>query len=186
MKRVVKKDPPAYYATSLTATVIDLESGEVTTTTNKLSRWYTNEEILTNTRVRRRLARKFWKHNPLFAYKVMHEAMPEYDYLTFCRDTQPTKKGKSRVPYSAKKEWIRKQFNNLENLSHQQINTLIDQMYNGKHWRVEVRTTEGYCTYTFHQKMGVQSLQEFVNWINQKRRSTEEVDARHKKMNIAY
>jgi hypothetical protein len=182
----MKSVTPYYLITDLKETSFDHQTGEINYKVNRLSRWYSNEQIFENTRARRRIARKMYKNNPLYAFKVMKEAMPGYDYDTFWRDCQPTKKGKSRVPYSAKKEWIRKQIKRIDELNQRQINSLIDQMYNGTDWRIEVNTSDGIYVLTFDQKTSPNTLHLFVEWINQKRRSIKEIDEYRKKFSNLY
>lgn len=141
-----------------------------------LSRHYTNEQIRFNTRARRRIARKLWKTQPLFAYQILNNALSDYSHEEFSRDIRPTKgsrKGKKKFSY--KKEWIKQQFAKLETLTPRQINTLIDQMYNGPYWRIETRTTQGRIILSLRPTIPSTKLTEFVNWLNQSRRTPEEI-----------
>ena len=174
----MNKKKPYYLVTSLQESSIDPITGDIATKTNQLSTWYSNEEIFSNTRARRRIARKFYANNPLFAFSVLKQAMPQYDYETFWSDITPGKKHRGKIPYSAKKDWIRQQLTKLDSLNQRQINTLIDQMYNGPHWKVTVNLQLEQAQYVIviNKRVSVSQLQSFVEWINAQNRTIKEID----------
>ena len=62
-----------------------------------------NQDQALTTRKRRRLARKFYKEEPLFAFHRISEMVSDYNLTLFIRDIKPTQKSKFR------KSKIRKQ-----------------------------------------------------------------------------
>src|SRR5687768_6829976 len=63
-------------------------------------------DLATNTRKRRRLARRLIKEQPLFAFEWLSSKIPRYDLSTFNRDTRPTtgRRSKARRILSARIE----------------------------------------------------------------------------------
>lgn len=63
-------------------------------------------DLASNTRKRRRLARRLFKEQPLFAFHILSQLIKDYSVTTFIRDIRPTRgtPGKSR-PKSARMEF---------------------------------------------------------------------------------